>query len=101
MFFQSIGTKDRMKFFCHLKVCDKNFSRTTFVVKHQDYSFFLLAPVENYLFNNQSFPLLKLHKLNGAWHHEFESQSKPFSDEMLQIITSQLDGKLTAISANN
>ena len=89
-----------MKFFCHIKICDRSFARTTFVVRHLDYAVFFFEPVINYTSFTSDLSLFKLYKVDGIRHSEFNHEPSKLPEDILVDLASQLDKKLEGISVN-
>ncbi|MCW3111737.1 MAG: hypothetical protein JWR18_133 [Segetibacter sp.] len=88
-----------MKFFCHIRVCDANYARTTYLVKHSDHSVFDVEPVQHHLFDNGNLGSFKLYKMNGNWNVEFDAEAKRVSENIIGDIVAELDKKLEQMIA--
>jgi hypothetical protein len=87
-----------MTFFCHLKLVDRNFARTTLAVMNISHSTFYLTAVQNFTPTDAGYlSPLTLRKKDGAWSYEFEVESNPMPDHLLSEIVTELDKKLNAL----
>ena len=88
-----------MKFFCHLKVVDRNLARITFIVMHVSYSTFHVSAIQSATTTDADYiSPLSLYKNGDDWSYQSEIAAKQISGYLLSEVVDALEKKLDIIN---
>ena len=87
--------KRSMKFLCHIRVCNDDLSRTTYLVTHDSLTHFYLVPIENLTLGvTAKFPEISLSYSDQKWRINAEKLQCHLSANISQQIIAQVSARI-------